>query len=209
LEVRIRGRSRRRCCYILCRNSDWWWRRRSGLPVRQSPGSLWRFYRRLWWGNDLDSLLGLPILCLWRCCSIPVLACFRIRPSWQQRMLTLWHRDMEVVYRAIIGSAGLRSAKRVARHAEGGVCARYAVRCFRRPVVVCTDAGCVRFVWRENMEFAWVKARSPTVSPEDPPNVASSRDVRWELCPSSLIHPTQPASLPPQLPNQALRQNAS
>jgi hypothetical protein len=76
------------------------------------------FYRRLWWGDDLDSLLGLPILCLGRCCSIPVLACFRIRPSCQ-RMLTLWHRDMEVVYRAIIRPAELRSAKRVARHAEG------------------------------------------------------------------------------------------
>jgi hypothetical protein len=83
---------------------------------------------------------------------------------------------------------------------SGSECARCAVRCFRRPVVVCTDAGCVRFVWRENMEFARVKARSPSVSPEDPPNVASSRDVRWEL--SLIPHPSHAT-------DQALRQDAS
>ena len=127
MKVGIRGRSRIRRSYILRRDSDRRRRRRSCLAIRQSSRALWYIDGRLRRGDDCDTLLGLPILCLWRRCSIPHLASFRIRPRCcHLRMLTLWHLDVEIiVYCALIRSrAGLGwSAERVSRHAgRGRVC---------------------------------------------------------------------------------------
>ena len=81
-------------------------------------------------------------------------------------MLTLWHVDVEMVDRALIRSgAGLGPAEGVSRHAGRGSgleCAQlwyWGVAADELYWDVWTDAaaGCVRFVWCRDMEFAAVE----------------------------------------------------
>jgi hypothetical protein len=97
-------------------------------------------------------------------------------------MLTLRHNDMEIVYRTVIRSGGLWSAERVSRHAAR-MDALDARGYFRRVLLVYTDAGCPRFVWQGNMEFAVVKYDRRQSALKIRQLLAHSRlgDVRCEL----------------------------